>query len=193
MKVTQQSTLQLGGVANVHESENQRQKAKQLKRTSNFTPRYSLIRTSTGITSIKLLCSINEDGIVCTISHHIGIAYVMLGQTPSKYNYSCLSRTCMDSFTIHCPNICSNRKEKRALLFAYQAIKVLHVELTRKNKIKSQPCTRSTIRPGLRKEWKYNMSPKEPSVIPGQNTGMLFCKTSTKYIKLSLQSSVILF
>jgi len=27
-----------------------------------------------------------------------------------------------------------------------------------------KPCTTSRIRPGLRKEWKYNISPNEPSV-----------------------------
>jgi len=45
------------------------------------------------------------------------------------------------------------------------------------------PCTMSMISPGLQKEWKYNMSPREPSVKPGQKTGMLFWKIITTDIK----------
>lgn len=45
------------------------------------------------------------------------------------------------------------------------------------------PPTMSTTRPGLRsglsgsaflKEWKYSMSPRDPSVKPGQKTGIRF-------------------
>lgn len=36
--------------------------------------------------------------------------------------------------------------------------------------------TISMINPGFLYEWKYNMSPREPSVRAGQNTGMSFCE-----------------
>ena len=35
-------------------------------------------------------------------------------------------------------------------------------------------CTMSTMRPGFLNEWKYNMSPIEPSVKAGQKTGISF-------------------
>lgn len=37
------------------------------------------------------------------------------------------------------------------------------------------PCAMSTIRPGFLYEWMYIISPIEPSVKAGLNTGMLFC------------------
>lgn len=51
-----------------------------------------------------------------------------------------------------------------------------------KNKLDKKliPPTMSMIRPGLRsgspflKEWKYSMSPSDPSVKPGQKTGIRF-------------------
>ena len=36
------------------------------------------------------------------------------------------------------------------------------------------PCAMSTIRPGFLYEWMYIISPIEPSVKAGLNTGMLF-------------------
>ena len=50
-----------------------------------------------------------------------------------------------------------------------------------KMKLEHLPCTTSIIRPGLQKEWKYNISPKEPSVKPGQKTGILFWRIQINY------------
>ena len=52
-----------------------------------------------------------------------------------------------------------------------------HCILTRQFNIvgyRGLPCAMSTIRPGFLYEWMYIMSPMDPSVSAGQNTGMLF-------------------
>lgn len=81
-----------------------------LGRTPDFPPWHSLIRASSRITPIILLCCVDEDSIISTITHHIGITNVMFGHAPSKNYHPSLSRICTDSFTIHGPNICSKNQ-----------------------------------------------------------------------------------
>lgn len=53
--------------------------------------------------------------------------------------------------------------------------------------------TMSRIRPGERKEWKYIMSPIDPSVNAGQKTGMLFWRrylSSKRVITADKDSSI---
>ena len=77
----------------------------------NFSPTDSLIRLSSSIRTIKLLSSVNKDGIVSSVPHQIRVANVVLYDTSSKENHS--SVKCEFRAVIYAPDIIFNRIKKR--------------------------------------------------------------------------------
>ena len=68
----------------------------------------------------------------------------------------------------------SNYEETWYSSFTNSTVKLNHLYIKLKL-ITDLPSTISITKPGFLYEWKYNVSPKAPSVRAGLNTGMLFC------------------
>ena len=140
---------------------------------SHFSPTDSFIWASSRIASIKflkrvtLLCisktrrtvsylsSINKNSVIWTISHQICIVYVMLHNATTQDDDTTFVRFYRHGIDV--PQIL-----KYTMSPGY-------------DDTQKPTSTMSILIPGaFLTEWKYNISPREPSVKAGQNIGTLF-------------------
>lgn len=91
----------------------------------DFTPGHGFVRTRAGIATVELLRRVDEHGVICTVTHQITVANVMLCDAAAENDYSRLSRTLyLDRLVVHRPDVRDDVNHQTRVLVR---VKIQHV------------------------------------------------------------------